>query len=164
MCWPLNSYLLKLLMSMNSCVSACPQMFSFAIQALDSFRERLSEWPEFIYHILKVRHIHEAQNDILDYIMNIVKENQAVDPSTAVNDSNVCSVVARPIIVKAPTSLLQDTQVGVRNLKSAVDFVYPAGNRFSGSQSRYLSGQVGDESCMGKLETKAVSFMIVENF
>uniref|UniRef100_A0A7I4E1I6 CCR4-Not complex component Not1 C-terminal domain-containing protein n=1 Tax=Physcomitrium patens TaxID=3218 RepID=A0A7I4E1I6_PHYPA len=145
--WALNPEILKMEMvnllfsKDHSVYDQVLQMFSFAIQALDSFRERLSEWPEFIYHILKVRHIHEAQNDILDYIMNIVKENQAVDPSTAVNDSNVCSVVARPIIVKAPTSLLQDTQVGVRNLKSAVDFVYPAGNRFSGSQSRYLSGQ-----------------------
>lgn len=147
-----------------SCVFVCLQMFSFSIQALDSFRERLSNWPEFCYHILKVPHIHEAQNDILDYITNIVKGNQTSDLSAGVNDRSVLSMVAHTTIVNTSTGLLQDTQVGGRNLKSAVEFDYLTGNRFSGSQSRYLAGQVGDESCLENSEINAVSSMILDNF
>ncbi|XP_024374833.1 uncharacterized protein [Physcomitrium patens] len=114
------------------------KMFSFAIQALDSFRERLKEWPEFCYHILQVPHIREAQNELVDFIMNIVKANHVADPNS-VNDSNEPSVVALPSTVNAPRSVLQDSQDEIFN--SAFAAVDPAGNRFSSSQLRYLSGQ-----------------------
>ena len=121
-------------------------MFSFAIQALDSFRERLGEWPEFCYHILQVPHIHEAHeahDGIVDFIMNIAKASHTPDPSAISGDSDDPSVVALPTIVNAPTNILQDSQDEIFN--SAFAAVDPAGNRFSSSQLRYPSGQVSIE-------------------
>jgi hypothetical protein len=131
------------------------KMFSFAIQALNSFRERLEEWPEFCYHILQVPHIHEAHDEIVDYVMNIVKASHTADPNAVINNSHDPSVVALPTIVNAPTSVLQDSQDEIFN--SAFAAVNPAGNRFSSSQLRqlrYPSGQGLD----ALLQTTAGSF------
>lgn len=132
-------------------------MFSFAIQALDSFRERLKEWPEFCYHILQVPHIREAQNELVDFIMNIVKANHVADPNS-VNDPNEPSVVALPSTVNAPRSVLQDSQDEI--FISAFAAVDPAGNRFSSSQLRYLSGQVCFELCTRNSDIEAVRSII----
>lgn len=120
-------------------------MFSFAIQALKSFRERLEEWPEFCYHILQVPHIHEAHDEIVDFVMDMVKASHTADPTVGTTDSHDPSVVALPTIVNAPTSVLQDSQDEI--YKSAFAAVDPAGNRLSSSQLRYPSGQVGIEPC-----------------
>jgi hypothetical protein len=124
----------------------CFQMFSFAVRALNSFRERLEEWPEYCYHILQVPHIHEAHDEIVDFVMNIVKASHTADPTAIIGDSHDPSVVALPTIVNAPTSILQDSQDEIYN--SAFAAVDPAGNRFSSSQLRYPSGQVGIELCI----------------
>lgn len=132
-------------------------MFSFAIQALNSFRERLGEWPEFCYHILQIPHIHEAHDEIVGYIMNIVKASHTADPNAVINNSHDPSVVALPTIVNAPTSVLQDSQDEIYN--SAFAAVNPAGNRFSGSQLRqlrYPSGQVGVELWAGSSDGGAM--------
>lgn len=118
------------------------KLFQFATQAIHSFRERLEEWPEFCYHVLQVPHIHEAHDDIVEYIMNIVKASHTVDPNGALGNSHDIDVVALPEIVNAPTSILQDSQDEIYN--SAFAAVNPAGNRFSSNQLRqlrYPSGQ-----------------------
>ena len=110
-------------------------MFSFAMQALNSFRERLEEWPQFCYHILQISHIHEFQNELVSFITDIVKASHIADlPATVGSDDP--SVVALPTIVNAPMSVSQGSRDDLFNPSFAA--VGPAGNRFSSSQFRYV--------------------------
>ncbi|CAH9118024.1 unnamed protein product [Cuscuta europaea] len=44
------------------------KMFSFGIKALDQFRERLIEWPQYCNHILQISHLRANHLDIVLYI------------------------------------------------------------------------------------------------
>lgn len=127
------------------------------MQALDSFRERLREWPEFCYHILQVPHIHEFQDELVAFITDIVKASHIGDSSAAVG-SNDPSVVALPTIVNAPMSVLHPSRDD--HFNSTFAAVDPAGNRFSSSQLQYPSGQVGVELYMVQPESGAVCYVI----
>lgn len=44
------------------------QMFSFGSTALDQFKDRLVEWPQYCNHILQISHIRESQSELVDFI------------------------------------------------------------------------------------------------
>lgn len=43
-------------------------MFSFGSTALDQFKDRLVEWPQYCNHILQISHIRESQSELVDFI------------------------------------------------------------------------------------------------
>lgn len=44
------------------------QMLSFGSTALDQFKERLAEWPQYCNHILQIAHFRETQPDLVKFI------------------------------------------------------------------------------------------------
>ena len=44
------------------------QMLSFGSTALDQFKERLAEWPQYCNHILQISHFRETQPELVKYI------------------------------------------------------------------------------------------------
>ncbi|CAK9208187.1 unnamed protein product [Sphagnum jensenii] len=44
------------------------KMFSFALAALDEFKDRLVEWPQYCNHILQISHIREAHLELVEFI------------------------------------------------------------------------------------------------
>ncbi|KAJ1469792.1 hypothetical protein T484DRAFT_1850339 [Baffinella frigidus] len=43
-------------------------MFKFGMCALEQFKQRLVEWPQYCHHILQIAHIRQAHEDLIDYI------------------------------------------------------------------------------------------------
>jgi len=44
------------------------QMLSFGSTALDQFKERLAEWPQYCNHILQISHFRESQPELVKFI------------------------------------------------------------------------------------------------
>ncbi|CAM6014740.1 unnamed protein product [Sphagnum balticum] len=44
------------------------KMFSFALAALDQFKDRLVEWPQYCNHILQISHIREVHLELVEFI------------------------------------------------------------------------------------------------
>jgi CCR4-NOT transcription complex subunit 1 len=43
-------------------------MFKFGMCALEQFKSRLSEWPQYCHHINQIAHIRESHKDIIDFM------------------------------------------------------------------------------------------------
>lgn len=114
-------------------------MFSFALRALDEFRDRLKEWPQICLLILQVPHIQEAQSELVEFIVDVVNSNHTADASANFTESNDPPVVVLPMTVNPPLSLPQDTQEDL--FSSGFGAVDTGGKRFS-STDRYLPGVV----------------------
>eukprot|EP00252_Welwitschia_mirabilis_P002749 TRINITY_DN12719_c0_g2_i1.p1 TRINITY_DN12719_c0_g2~~TRINITY_DN12719_c0_g2_i1.p1 ORF type:complete len:2025 (+),score=405.51 TRINITY_DN12719_c0_g2_i1:577-6075(+) len=44
------------------------KMFSFGLTALEQFRDRLVEWPQYCNHILQISHLREAHGELIEFI------------------------------------------------------------------------------------------------
>lgn len=54
----------------SACICLClfMQMLSFGSTALDQFKERLAEWPQYCNHILQISHFRESQPELVKFI------------------------------------------------------------------------------------------------
>lgn len=43
-------------------------MFKFGMCALEQFKQRLVEWPQYCHHILQITHVRQAHEDLISYI------------------------------------------------------------------------------------------------
>lgn len=51
-------------------------MFTFGITALEQFRTRLTEWPQYCSHLLQISHLRTARPDIVDFIEKTSRAQQ----------------------------------------------------------------------------------------
>jgi hypothetical protein len=64
------------------------QMFSFGLTALEKFRDRLVEWPQYCNHILQISHMREAHGSLVEFIQRAL--------ARVSSESNTSHTVTQP--------------------------------------------------------------------
>jgi CCR4-NOT transcription complex subunit 1 len=64
-------------------------MFKFGMCALEQFKSRLVEWPQYCHHILQIQHIRSSHEDLIDYIQRALSGGRAPAPDTLLSSSSV---------------------------------------------------------------------------
>nr|GMC82829.1 CCR4-NOT transcription complex subunit 1 isoform X1 [Ipomoea batatas] len=92
------------------------KMFSFGTKALDQFRERLIEWPQYCNHILQISHLRVNHLDIVLYIERAlarissahsesdIGNNAVADPFPGIIQSSTSNVENSPFTLGGPMS------------------------------------------------------------
>ena len=68
-------------------------MFKFGMCALEQFKSRLVEWPQYCHHILQIHHIRSSHEDLIDYIQRALSGGRSPAPDAL---STVTSSAAVP--------------------------------------------------------------------
>ena len=72
------------------------KMFRFGMFALEQFKERLHEWPQYCSHIVQIPHLKEGYADLVAEIESAMSESQAASASTATPSPASNGSVAEP--------------------------------------------------------------------
>ncbi|VFQ85948.1 unnamed protein product [Cuscuta campestris] len=96
------------------------KMFSFGIKALDQFRERLVEWPQYCNHILLISHLRANHSDIVEYIERALARISSTHSESDINNSGVTDQILGHIqpstsIIEGPSTLNGDTSLQTRS-------------------------------------------------
>ena len=51
-------------------------MFKFGMCALEQFKQRLVEWPQYCHHILQITHVRQAHEDLINYIQEALSSSR----------------------------------------------------------------------------------------
>jgi len=51
-------------------------MFKFGMCALEQFKQRLVEWPQYCHHILQITHVRQAHEDLISYIQEALTSSR----------------------------------------------------------------------------------------
>eukprot|EP01119_Soliformovum_irregulare_P023182 TRINITY_DN8072_c0_g1_i1.p1 TRINITY_DN8072_c0_g1~~TRINITY_DN8072_c0_g1_i1.p1 ORF type:complete len:2236 (-),score=833.72 TRINITY_DN8072_c0_g1_i1:325-7032(-) len=71
------------------------KMYKFGLVALEQFKSRLAEWPQYCSHILAIPHIRKTNPEIIEYIEKNANPSQA--------PGNLTGISANPMNIDAPT-------------------------------------------------------------
>ncbi len=66
----------------SSTVSNSGKMFRFGMFALEQFKERLNEWPQYCSHIVQIQHLKEGYKALVEEIEGAMVETQNRNPSS----------------------------------------------------------------------------------
>ncbi|XP_024528197.1 CCR4-NOT transcription complex subunit 1 isoform X1 [Selaginella moellendorffii] len=64
------------------------KMFSFGMTALEQFRSRLEEWPQYCNHILQISHMRDGHMDLVDYIERSLARASSTQTDVLANPSS----------------------------------------------------------------------------
>ena len=53
-------------------------MFKFGMCALEQFKQRLVEWPQYCHHILQITHVRQAHEDLINFIQEALSTSRPV--------------------------------------------------------------------------------------
>jgi CCR4-NOT transcription complex subunit 1 len=59
-------------------------MFKFGMCALEQFKQRLVEWPQYCHHILQISHVRQSHEELINYIQNALSSGRK-DAATPTN-------------------------------------------------------------------------------
>jgi CCR4-NOT transcription complex subunit 1 len=51
-------------------------MFKFGMCALEQFKQRLVEWPQYCHHILQITHVRQAHEELINYIQEALSSSR----------------------------------------------------------------------------------------
>lgn len=92
-------------------------MFSFGLAALEKFRDRLVEWPQYCNHILQISHMREAHGGLVEFIERALARPSA-EPNTShsLSSTDIHSTSAQTISSMTAASPGEGTEVRLVNL------------------------------------------------
>lgn len=74
-------------------------MFKFGMCALEQFKQRLVEWPQYCHHILQITHVRQAHEDLINYIQEALSSSR---PTGVAPDGSQQAPIAQPGAPLAP--------------------------------------------------------------
>ena len=92
-------------------------MFSFGLAALEKFRDRLVEWPQYCNHILQISHMREAHGSLVEFIQRAltrVSSESTTSHSVSQPDAHNSTVqvpATIPIVSTAESTEVTEKQV-----------------------------------------------------
>mmetsp|Transcript_26187 Transcript_26187/g.86121 ORF Transcript_26187/g.86121 Transcript_26187/m.86121 type:complete len:2355 (-) Transcript_26187:1156-8220(-) len=84
-------------------------MFKFGMCALEQFKARLVEWPQYCHHILQIAHIRQSHEELIDYIQRALSSSGAARPTTpheqgpVPSSQGLTSGTGQPQVSQAPS-------------------------------------------------------------
>jgi hypothetical protein len=112
------------------------KMFSFALAALDQFKDRLVEWPQYCNHILQISHIREAHLELVEFIERALARVPRSQPEIV--GHVITPADQHPTDAVPP--VLTSSSMPADSSETVTDPAMPSD--VSGSQSRFVSGEV----------------------
>ncbi len=91
-------------------------MFKFGMCALEQFKSRLVEWPQYCHHILQIHHIRSSHEDLIDYIQRALSGGRAPAPESlsALAPTSVVAPSQQVLVAQSasymPESLMPNSQ------------------------------------------------------
>ena len=90
-------------------------MFKFGMCALEQFKSRLVEWPQYCHHILQIQHIRSSHEDLIDYIQRALSGGRSPAPdSLSVSSGSVLpaqQALAAQSAGYIPENLMPNSQI-----------------------------------------------------
>ncbi len=80
-------------------------MFKFGMCALEQFKQRLVEWPQYCHHILQISHVRQSHEDLINYIQNALSSGRK-DTATPTNSQQAPQPGAGVTAAQGPSSLM----------------------------------------------------------
>jgi len=88
-------------------------MFKFGMCALEQFKQRLVEWPQYCHHILQITHVRQAHEDLINYIQEALSSSRPAGvapdgtqaPPMAQQGAPLAPPMGGPPIAPAPGSV-----------------------------------------------------------
>jgi hypothetical protein len=111
-------------------------MFSFALAALDQFKDRLVEWPQYCNHILQISHIREAHLELVEFIERALARVPRSQPEIV---GHVITPADQHLTDAVPP-VLTSSSMPADSSETVTDPAMPSD--VSGPQSRFVSGEV----------------------
>lgn len=92
-------------------------MFSFGLAALEQFRDRLVEWPQYCNHILQISHMREAHGGLVEFIERALARLSA-EPNTShlLSSTDIQTSSAQTISTMTTGSIGESTEVTLKAL------------------------------------------------
>jgi CCR4-NOT transcription complex subunit 1 len=89
-------------------------MFKFGMCALEQFKQRLVEWPQYCHHILQITHLRQSHAELIDYIQNALQGRPMVPATEGAAPGAAAPQAATPMQGQASGSQfpLQGPQAG----------------------------------------------------
>ena len=111
-------------------------MFKFGMCALEQFKSRLAEWPQYCHHILQISHIRQSHAELIDYIQaatqgrRMVGDTAAPDPNTTpqmqATDAPEAPAQAQRQAADGPAVGMQGSQLDQKLLRGQLNVGKPS--------------------------------------
>eukprot|EP00250_Pteridium_aquilinum_P021342 c25093_g1_i1 orf=270-7661(-) len=88
------------------------RMFSFGLTALEKFRDRLVEWPQYCNHILQISHMREAHGGLVEFIERaLVRLSAEPNTSHTLSSAEIQTSSAQTVSTVSTASTGENTEV-----------------------------------------------------
>ncbi|CAK9867154.1 unnamed protein product [Sphagnum jensenii] len=126
-------------------------MFSFGLAALDQFKDRLVEWPQYCNHILLITHIRETHSELVEFIERALSRVARPQQPEIVQNVMMTSTAQQhltPAVLQPLPPL--STSTPTESLEGATGPALPSD--ILSSQSQFVPGKVTDTVLHGSLQ------------
>ncbi|KAH8935189.1 hypothetical protein BDL97_17G016600 [Sphagnum fallax] len=127
------------------------KMFSFGLAALDQFKDRLVEWPQYCNHILLITHIRETHSELVEFIERALSRVARPQQPEIVQNVMMTSTAQQhltPAVLQPLPPL--STSTPTESLEGATGPALPSD--ILSSQSQFVPGKVTDTVLHGSLQ------------
>jgi hypothetical protein len=121
-------------------------MFSFGLAALDQFKDRLVEWPQYCNHILLITHIRETHSELVEFIERALSRVARPQQPEIVQNVMMTSTAQQhltPAVLQPLPPL--STSTPTESLEGATGPALPSD--ILSSQSQFVPGKVWNSPC-----------------